>query len=67
MLGGCPDHQPCACPRRCSPPLPRPSDPSLTFSRPLHSFIEASVSPGFVAVTRKWYTREEQTVRLGVW
>ncbi|CEH12259.1 Permease of the major facilitator superfamily [Ceraceosorus bombacis] len=30
-------------------------------------FVESSVSPGFVAVTRRWYTREEQTVRLGLW
>ncbi|KAI5448756.1 hypothetical protein NCC49_000784 [Naganishia albida] len=30
-------------------------------------FVEASVSPGFVAVTRLWYTKQEQPIRLGIW
>lgn len=30
-------------------------------------FIEASVSPGFVAITRMWYTKAEQPLRLGIW
>ncbi|GHJ89426.1 hypothetical protein NliqN6_5828 [Naganishia liquefaciens] len=30
-------------------------------------FIEASVSPGFVAITRIWYTKQEQPIRLGIW
>lgn len=32
-----------------------------------NSFVESSVSPGFVAVTRMWYTRREQPIRLGIW
>jgi Major Facilitator Superfamily len=30
-------------------------------------FVEASVSPGFVAITRMWYTKAEQPLRLGIW
>lgn len=30
-------------------------------------FVEASVSPGFVALTRMWYTKAEQPLRLGIW
>lgn len=29
--------------------------------------IESSVSPGFVHVTRSWYKRSEQPLRLGIW
>lgn len=32
-----------------------------------YSFVESSVSPGFVAVTRMWYTKREQPIRLGIW
>ncbi|KAJ9107150.1 hypothetical protein QFC19_002810 [Naganishia cerealis] len=30
-------------------------------------FIEASVSPGFVAITRRWYTKREMPIRIGIW
>lgn len=30
-------------------------------------FVEASVPPGFVAVTRMWYTKRQQPLRLGIW
>lgn len=30
-------------------------------------FVESSVSPGFVLITKMWYKREEQPVRLGIW
>ena len=29
--------------------------------------IESAVSPGFVQVTRSWYKRSEQPLRLGIW
>jgi MFS family permease len=29
--------------------------------------IESAVSPGFVAITRQWYTKQEQPLRLGIW
>lgn len=28
---------------------------------------ESSISPGFVALTRQWYTKREQPLRLGIW
>lgn len=30
-------------------------------------FVESAVSPGFVALTRQWYTKQEQPIRLGIW
>ena len=30
-------------------------------------FVESSISPGFVLITKMWYKREEQPVRLGIW
>ncbi|PWN47045.1 MFS general substrate transporter [Violaceomyces palustris] len=30
-------------------------------------FVESAVSPGFVLITRMWYKRDEQPVRLGIW
>ncbi|UZJ57001.1 hypothetical protein CBS101457_006321 [Exobasidium rhododendri] len=30
-------------------------------------FVESAVSPGFVALTRQWYTKREQPIRLGIW
>ena len=29
--------------------------------------IESAVSPGFVLITRSWYKRSEQPLRLGIW
>lgn len=29
--------------------------------------VESAVSPGFVAVTRQWYTKQEQPLRIGIW
>ncbi len=29
--------------------------------------IESAVSPGFVMITRSWYKRSEQPLRLGIW
>ena len=29
--------------------------------------IESSVSPGFIHITRSWYKRSEQPLRLGIW
>lgn len=29
--------------------------------------IESAVSPGFVQITRSWYKRSEQPLRLGIW
>ncbi|KAK0550907.1 hypothetical protein OC846_003477 [Tilletia horrida] len=29
--------------------------------------VESAVSPGFVLITRMWYTREEHPIRLGIW
>lgn len=43
-------------------------DVCLTDSNALSCrFVEASVSPGFIAVTRLWYTKQEQPIRLGIW
>lgn len=30
-------------------------------------FVESSVSPGFLLVTRRWYTKQELPLRVGVW
>lgn len=39
----------------------------LVVQRIFLGIIESSVSPGFVAVTRMWYTKKEQPIRLGIW
>lgn len=54
--------------RECSLGESVPRDLCLPCSDVLsYRFVEASVSPGFIAVTRLWYTKQEQPIRLGIW
>ncbi|KAF8990131.1 MFS general substrate transporter [Hymenopellis radicata] len=39
----------------------------LVVQRIFLGIVESSVSPGFVAITALWYTKEEQATRLGIW
>lgn len=39
----------------------------LVAQRIFLGIVESAVSPGFVAVTRIWYTKTEQPLRLGIW
>ncbi|KAG7095233.1 hypothetical protein E1B28_006007 [Marasmius oreades] len=39
----------------------------LVVQRVFLGIVESSVSPGFVLITSLWYTKEEQTTRLGIW
>ncbi|KAF9269826.1 MFS general substrate transporter [Marasmius fiardii PR-910] len=43
------------------------SYPGLVVQRVFLGVVESSVSPGFVLITSLWYTKEEQTARLGIW
>ncbi|KAI3613290.1 mfs [Moniliophthora roreri] len=39
----------------------------LVIQRVFLGIVESSVSPGFVLITSLWYTKEEQTSRVGFW
>ncbi|KAF8913623.1 major facilitator superfamily domain-containing protein [Mucidula mucida] len=39
----------------------------LVIQRIFLGIVESAVSPGFVAITALWYTKEEQATRLGIW
>ncbi|KAK0195047.1 major facilitator superfamily domain-containing protein [Armillaria mellea] len=43
------------------------SYPGLVIQRIFLGMVESAVSPGFLAITALWYTKQEQTARLGIW
>ncbi|KAK0240682.1 major facilitator superfamily domain-containing protein [Armillaria nabsnona] len=43
------------------------SYPGLIVQRIFLGMAESAVSPGFLAITALWYTKQEQTARLGIW
>ncbi|KAK0448770.1 major facilitator superfamily domain-containing protein [Armillaria borealis] len=43
------------------------SYPGLVVQRIFLGMVESAVSPGFLAITALWYTKQEQTARLGIW